>query len=114
MHAGRAGVSPLLGDAAHPILPFLAQGGAMALEDAVVLADQLARYSVPAAPDSSGPPPLTPPPLTLKHSRATKLCVAIASAGFKTHLGAMVRYIILVVRWLLRATSPCSSLADAA
>ncbi|MDQ8698088.1 FAD-dependent monooxygenase [Hyphomicrobium sp. LHD-15] len=28
----------LLGDAAHPILPFLAQGGVMALEDAVVLA----------------------------------------------------------------------------
>lgn len=32
----------LLGDAAHPILPFLAQGGVMALEDAVVLADLLA------------------------------------------------------------------------
>jgi salicylate hydroxylase len=29
----------LLGDAAHPILPFLAQGGVMALEDAVTLAD---------------------------------------------------------------------------
>jgi salicylate hydroxylase len=28
----------LLGDAAHPVLPFLAQGGAMALEDAVQLA----------------------------------------------------------------------------
>jgi len=32
----------LLGDAAHPMLPFLAQGGVMALEDAVVLADCLA------------------------------------------------------------------------
>ena len=31
----------LLGDAAHPMLPYLAQGGAMALEDAVVLADAL-------------------------------------------------------------------------
>lgn len=31
----------LLGDAAHPILPFLAQGAAMALEDAAVLADSL-------------------------------------------------------------------------
>ena len=31
----------LLGDAAHPSLPFLAQGGAMALEDAVTLADCL-------------------------------------------------------------------------
>lgn len=31
----------LLGDAAHPTLPFLAQGGALALEDAVVLASSL-------------------------------------------------------------------------
>jgi salicylate hydroxylase len=33
----------LLGDAAHPMLPFLAQGAAMAIEDAVVLADNVAR-----------------------------------------------------------------------
>ena len=41
----------LLGDAAHPILPFLAQGGALALEDAAVLADALHRFDtdVPAA-----------------------------------------------------------------
>ncbi len=32
----------LAGDAAHPVLPFLAQGGVMALEDALVLADALA------------------------------------------------------------------------
>jgi salicylate hydroxylase len=32
----------LLGDAAHPMLPFLAQGGAMAIEDAVVAAQCLA------------------------------------------------------------------------
>ncbi|MCF3594704.1 FAD-dependent monooxygenase [Rhodobacteraceae bacterium LMO-12] len=32
----------LLGDAAHPTLPFMAQGAAMALEDAWVLADSLA------------------------------------------------------------------------
>ncbi len=31
----------LLGDAAHPVLPFLAQGGVLALEDAMVLADAL-------------------------------------------------------------------------
>jgi salicylate hydroxylase len=29
----------LLGDAAHPVLPFLAQGGGLAIEDAAVLAD---------------------------------------------------------------------------
>jgi 2-polyprenyl-6-methoxyphenol hydroxylase-like FAD-dependent oxidoreductase len=33
----------LLGDAAHPMLPFLAQGAAMAIEDAFVLAGALAR-----------------------------------------------------------------------
>ena len=33
----------LLGDAAHPVLPFLAQGGVMALEDAVAVADCLYR-----------------------------------------------------------------------
>jgi salicylate hydroxylase len=33
-----SGPATLLGDAAHPMLPFLAQGGAMAIEDAAVLA----------------------------------------------------------------------------
>lgn len=33
----------LLGDAAHPMLPYVAQGACMALEDAYVLADALAR-----------------------------------------------------------------------
>ena len=41
----------LLGDAAHPMSPFLAQGGAMAMEDGFVLAEVLARNpgDVPAA-----------------------------------------------------------------
>jgi salicylate hydroxylase len=39
----------LLGDAAHPMLPYLAQGGALALEDAVVLADCLASAADPGA-----------------------------------------------------------------
>jgi salicylate hydroxylase len=34
----------LLGDAAHPMLPFLAQGAAMAIEDAEVLSRQLAQH----------------------------------------------------------------------
>jgi salicylate hydroxylase len=41
----------LLGDAAHPMLPFLAQGAVMALEDAVILADALPSV----LPPGSGP-----------------------------------------------------------
>jgi 2-polyprenyl-6-methoxyphenol hydroxylase-like FAD-dependent oxidoreductase len=36
------GRTTLLGDAAHPILPFLASGGVLAIEDAVVLAAEMA------------------------------------------------------------------------
>ena len=39
--SGSAGGLALLGDAAHPTLPFMAQGASMALEDAWVLADAL-------------------------------------------------------------------------
>jgi salicylate hydroxylase len=39
----RKGPVTLLGDAAHPMLPFLAQGGAMGIEDAAVLAQCLTR-----------------------------------------------------------------------
>ena len=35
------GPTTLLGDAAHPVLPYLAQGAALAIEDAVTLAQQL-------------------------------------------------------------------------
>lgn len=39
----------LLGDAAHPIMPFLASGAVMAIEDAAILSDELARTpDVPA------------------------------------------------------------------
>lgn len=38
------GCRAILGDAAHPTLPFLAQGANMALEDAWVLADRLGRF----------------------------------------------------------------------
>jgi salicylate hydroxylase len=45
------GAVTLVGDAAHPMLPFLAQGAAQALEDAVALADAVAasRDDLPAA-----------------------------------------------------------------
>lgn len=43
------GAVALVGDAAHPTLPFLAQGASMSLEDAWVLADRLARQPVDQA-----------------------------------------------------------------
>ncbi len=39
-----AGPVTLIGDAAHPMLPFLAQGAAMAIEDAAMLAAMMGRY----------------------------------------------------------------------
>lgn len=45
MAQGRVG---LLGDAAHPVLPFLAQGGALAIEDAACLAQCLQNEQDPA------------------------------------------------------------------
>lgn len=45
---GQGGVA-ILGDAAHPTLPFLAQGASMGLEDAWVLAHALGSHDSPAA-----------------------------------------------------------------
>jgi 2-polyprenyl-6-methoxyphenol hydroxylase-like FAD-dependent oxidoreductase len=45
-HKGRA---VLVGDAVHATTPHLGQGGGMAIEDAVVLAEELARYPEPEA-----------------------------------------------------------------
>lgn len=44
------GQTVLLGDAAHPTLPFMAQGAVMALEDAWVLAASLARFGLKDGP----------------------------------------------------------------
>src|SRR3569623_1082957 len=48
--SGGSGPVTLIGDAAHPMLPFLAQGAGMAIEDAAVLADKLKEHS--AAPEA--------------------------------------------------------------
>ena len=44
-----AGRAALLGDAAHPMLPFLAQGAAMAVEDAWVLAQEISNSERPVS-----------------------------------------------------------------
>lgn len=45
------GTTTLLGDAAHPVLPFLAQGAALAIEDAVTLANSLG--ALPGDPETA-------------------------------------------------------------
>src|SRR5260370_1085853 len=71
LRAWTAGPVTLLGDAAHPILPFLAQGGAMAIEDAAVLADCLAHSPhPPALPFASFPRP--PRSRTLRVARESR------------------------------------------
>src|SRR4029450_12386472 len=74
------GAVTLLGDAAHPMLPSLAQGAAMAIEDAAVIAQRLAgtrddparamrryeRQRAAARPRGAPPPP--PPPGAMPRS----------------------------------------------
>ena len=50
LHSWGDGPVTLLGDAAHPMLPFLAQGAAMAIEDAAILADRMAQQPDQPAP----------------------------------------------------------------
>jgi salicylate hydroxylase len=51
-HAMARGRIALLGDAAHPMLPYLAQGAGMAIEDADALASVLADATPPTVPDA--------------------------------------------------------------
>lgn len=79
-----AGSITLLGDAAHPVLPFLAQGAALALEDAVTVA-----ASIHAHPHD--------PALAfhryeaLRRPRATRVQRLSARFGWLYHLGGPLR-----------------------
>lgn len=66
----------LLGDAAHPTTPFLAQGAAMAMEDAVVLARALESYPVERALEAYE---------AARKPRATRLQKAAARTGARFH-----------------------------
>ncbi|MES2434572.1 MAG: FAD-dependent monooxygenase [Pseudomonadota bacterium] len=78
------GAAVILGDAAHPTLPFLAQGAAMALEDAWLLTDRLSKLPVAEA--------LTAYQSTRK-PRCTRI-VAAANGNAKTyHLSGLQRSI---------------------
>ena len=80
----------LLGDAAHPVLPYLAQGAVMALEDAVVLAGQLAKSdAVPEALRAYE---------TARQPRLAQMYDMCRKAGMAYHAGGpfrMVRNLIL-------------------
>jgi 3-hydroxybenzoate 6-monooxygenase len=74
----------LLGDAAHPVLPFLAQGAALAIEDAVTLAACLADRArdAPAAFDRYE---------ALRRSRATRVQSLSRRYGWLYHLNGPLR-----------------------
>ena len=91
----------LLGDAAHPVLPFLAQGGVLALEDAAVLAASLAQHDL-----------RTPDQLrayaALRQSRAARVASASARNGRTYHLkGPMA----VARNTVLRVTPPSRLMA---
>lgn len=66
----------LLGDAAHPTLPFLAQGANMALEDAWVLADLVVRGGVEALPRYQA----------VRHPRVARVIKAAEGNAWRYHL----------------------------
>jgi salicylate hydroxylase len=76
------GAAALIGDAAHPMLPFLAQGAAMAIEDAVVAARCLARMpdDAPGALQSYS---------ALRRTRTRRVQRLAAKNGARYHLGAL-------------------------
>ncbi len=71
----RGGVA-LLGDAAHPTLPFLAQGANMALEDAWVLAEHIVQGGVDALPAYEA----------LRKPRVTRVIKAANGNAWRYHL----------------------------
>ena len=78
------GPATLIGDAAHPALPFLAQGGAMALEDAAALAGPLAD----ALRKGADPAPVLRAFEAGRHARTARLVSASRGVGRTYHLPA--------------------------
>ncbi len=76
-HWGKGPVT-MIGDAAHPMLPFLAQGAAMAIEDGAVLADCLAK-----SPDDTVAGMRRYE--SLRNDRTTRAQKAASRNGFRYH-----------------------------
>ncbi len=93
LQAWGEGPVTLLGDAAHPMLPFLAQGACMAIEDAAILADCMA--SEPDDPTSA-----MRRYERMRRKRTAKVQRAARSNGRGYHLGsgeALARNLVLRV-----------------
>ncbi|MBL8907984.1 MAG: FAD-dependent monooxygenase [Rhizobiales bacterium] len=84
----------LIGDAAHATLPFLAQGAAMSLEDAVVLARTLRRNGISDGFELY---------VRLRYERTRRLTLASRKAGWQYHLDGLPRK---ARNGILSATSP--------
>ena len=84
------GRAVLVGDAAHPVLPFLAQGGALAIEDAAVLAAIL-----PPAHSASGEAIASAFSryAVLRGPRVTRVWKAARSNAFNYHLGGPLAWL---------------------
>ncbi len=97
------GAVAILGDAAHPTLPFLAQGASMALEDAWVLADVLAKHDTVAAALAAYQ--------TLRKPRTTRIVAAANANARAYHLSGLPRMIGHSGMRLLGRVSPGTMLA---
>jgi salicylate hydroxylase len=76
------GAAVILGDAAHPTLPFLAQGAAMGIEDGWTLADHLARLPLDQA---------LPRWQALRRPRCARIVAAANGNARAYHLSAPIR-----------------------
>lgn len=76
------GAAMILGDAAHPTLPFLAQGASMGLEDAWVLADLLSRLPLEQA---------IPAYRAARFDRTSRIVAAASANARSYHLSGLKR-----------------------
>lgn len=76
----------LLGDAAHPVLPFLAQGAALAIEDAAVLARLLAEHL--ARDGTAGVPPALAAYASARADRVARVQETSRANGRAYHMAA--------------------------
>lgn len=97
------GGAAILGDAAHPTLPFLAQGASMGLEDAWVLAHALATHDTTAAALSAYQ--------TARKPRTTRIVAAANANARAYHLSGLPRMIGHTGLRLLGRLSPGTMLS---